>query len=244
MSRIRLARLVPLALLLAPLAFAQTAFAQSGPLMLPGDATLLQVSAHGESHRTPDVAAISAGVVVQNVDANAAMRDNANRMSAVVAALKKAGVADRDIQTSRIDLNPQYKYENNQPPTITGYQASNTVNVRLREIGKVGEVLDVLVKQGANQINGPSFSVDKPDAAMDEARADAIKHAQARADLYATATGLKVRRIVSISESGESAMPPPRPMVFAAKMADASTPVAAGENTLSVDLNVVFELGR
>ena len=243
MLRIRLVRLAPLALLLAPLAFAQNAFAQSGPPMLPGDATLLQVSAHGESHRTPDIAAISAGVVVQNTDANTAMRDNANRMSAMVAALKKAGVADRDIQTSRIELNPQYKYENNQPPTITGYQASNTVNVRLREIGKVGDVLDALVKQGANQINGPAFSVDKPDAAMDEARTDAVKHAQARADLYAAATGLKVRRIISISESGEMA-PSPRPMLYAAKLAGASTPVAAGENTLSVDLNGVYELGR
>jgi uncharacterized protein YggE len=245
MSRTRLAFLAPIALLLAPLAFAQTAFAQSAPMMLPGDATLLQVSAHGESHRTPDVAAISAGVVVQNIDANTAMRENANRMSAVVAALKKAGIADRDIQTSRIDLIPQYKYNSNEPPTITGYQASNTVNVRLREIGKVGDVLDALVKQGANQINGPTFSVDKPDAAMDEARNDAVKHAQARADLYAAATGLKVRRIVSISESGETSMPPPRPMVMSmAKMADANTPVSAGENTLSVDLNVVYELGR
>jgi hypothetical protein len=226
-------------LLLSPLAFAQTATPT-----LPADATLLQVSAHGESHRTPDVAQISAGVVVQNTDANAAMRENANRMSAVVAALKKAGVADRDIQTSRIDLNPQYNYNNNQPPTITGYQASNTVNVRLREIAKTGDVLDALVKQGANQINGPTFSVDKPDAAMDEARKDAITHAQERADLYAAATGLRVRRIVSISESGENSAPPPRPMMAMAKTADAGTPVAAGENTLGVDLNVVYELGR
>jgi uncharacterized protein YggE len=100
------------------------------------------------------------------------------------------------------------------------------------------------VKQGANRIDGPSFSVDKPDAAMDEARNDAVQHAQARAALYAIATGLKVRRIVSITESGGTVAPPPRPMVFMAKTADAGTPVAAGENTLSVDLNVVFELGR
>lgn len=239
MSSIHFVRLAPLALLLAP-----HAFAQNQPLMLPGDATLLQISTHGESHRTPDVAAISAGVVTQNADANAAMRDNANRMSAVVAALKKTGVADRDIQTSSISLNPQYNYNNNQPPTITGYQASNTVNVRLREIGKAGDVLDTLVKQGANQINGPVFSVDKPEAAMDEARTNAVQQARARADLYAAATGLKVRRIVSMSESGEM-QPQPRPMMMRAqKMADASTPVAAGENTLGVDLNVVYELGR
>jgi uncharacterized protein YggE len=238
MSRIHLARLAPFALL-----FSSLAFAQAAPMMLPGDATLLQISAHGESHRTPDVAEISAGVVTQSADANAAMRDNANRMSAVVGALKKAGVAERDIQTSSISLSPQYKYGENQPPTITGYQANNTVNVRLREIGKVGDVLDALVKQGANQINGPTFSVDKPDAAMDEARREAVKQARARADLYADAAGLKVRRIVSLSESGEMA-PRPRPMMMAMKSADASTPVAAGENTLGIDLNVVFELGR
>jgi uncharacterized protein YggE len=239
MSRI-IRRFVPLVLLLSPLAFAQTA-----PLMLPGDGTLLQVSAHGETHRAPDVAQISAGVVTQNVDANAAMQANAQRMSAVIASLKKAGVADRDIQTSSISLSPQYKYGENQPPTITGYQASNTVNVRLRELGKAGDVLDALVKQGANQINGPTFTLDKPEVAMDEARNDAVRNAQARANLYAAATGLKVRRIVSISESGE--MQPPRPIMMMARGAlkmDESTPVAAGENTIGVDLNVVYELGR
>ena len=239
MIRIRSSLLVPLALLLAPFAVAQNT-----PPMLPGDATLLQIEAHGESHRTPDVATISAGVVTQDADANAAMRENANRMGAVVTALKKAGVADRDIQTSRIDLSPQYNYANNQPPKITGYQASNTVNVRLREMGRIGDVLDALVKQGANRIDGPSFGVDKPDAAMDEARNDAVKHAQDRAALYAAATGLKVRRIVSITESGGNVMPPPRPYMAMAKTADAGTPIAAGENTISVDLNVVFELGR
>ncbi|MEO8743277.1 MAG: SIMPL domain-containing protein [Lysobacteraceae bacterium] len=215
--------------------------------MLPGDATLLQISAHGESHRTPDVATISAGVVTQDKDAKVAMSDNANRMNAVIAALKRAGVADRDLQTSSISLNPQYNYNsgssNNEPPTITSYQASNTVNVRLRDIGKVGDVLDALVKQGANQINGPTFNVDKPDAAMDEARTDAVKQAQARAALYASATGIKVRRIVSISESGEAAAPQPRMMLARANKAS-GTPIAAGESTLAVDLNVVFELGR
>ena len=239
MSRIRLARLAPLALLLSPLAVAQTA-----PMMLPGDGTLLQVSAHGESHRTPDVAEMSAGVVTQNADANTAMRENANRMAAVVAALKKAGVADRDIQTSSIGLSPQYNYRENQPPTITGYQASNTVNLRLRELGKAGDELDALVKQGANQINGPTFTLDKPDAAMDEARTNAVNNAQTRANLYATATGLKVRRIVSMSESGEM-QPQPRPMMMLARADKAeSTPIAAGENTIGVDLNVVYELGR
>lgn len=243
MSRTR-----PVLIALAALAFTAPVFAQNAsqphPSALPGDATLLQIEAHGESHRTPDMATISAGVVTQNPDANAAMRENAARMGAVVAALKHTGVAERDIQTSRIDLNPQYAYANNQPPKINGYQASNTVNVRLRDMARVGDVLDALVKQGANRIDGPAFSVDKPDAALDEARTDAIRQAQARAALYAAATGLKVRRIVSITESGGAQMPPPRPVMFMAKTADAGTPVATGENTLTVDLNVSFELGH
>lgn len=240
MSRVRLALLAPIALFFVPFAFAQ-----STPLMLPGNGTLLQLSAHGETHRAPDVAEISAGVVIQNLDANAALRANAQRMTAVVAALKQAGVADRDIQTASLSLQPQYDYRDNQPH-ITGYQASNTVNVRLRDLAKTGDVVDALVKQGANQINGPTFSVDKPEAAMDEARTAAIKQARSRADLYATATGLKVRRIVSISEGSD--MGQPRPMMMMAKASDSSapgsTPIAVGENTLGVDVNVVFELGQ
>ena len=240
MRRIHLALIALIALLCAPLAFGQGA-----PMLLPGNGTLLQVNAHGETHRTPDVAEISAGVVTQNLNANTALRADAERMTAVVAALKQSGVAERDIQTSSINLQPQYDYRDNKP-RITGYQVTNTVNVRLRELAKTGDVLDALVKQGANQINGPTFSVDKPEAAMDEARTAAITQARSRADLYASATGLKVRRIVSISEGGDMGQPRPLMMLAMAsdKMAAAPTPIAVGENTLGVDVNVVFELGQ
>ncbi|HTA66284.1 MAG TPA: SIMPL domain-containing protein [Xanthomonadaceae bacterium] len=233
--------IAPLALLLSPLAFAQTA-----PL-LPPDATQLDVSAHGESTRTPNLARVSAGVITQNSDASSAMRTNAQRMSAVIAALMQAGVAERDIQTSNVNLQPQYKYAQNQKPAITGYQVVNLVNVRLRDLARVGDVLNALAAQGANSINGPVFTIDKPDAAMDEARNDAIRHAQERAELYAAATGLKVRRIVSISESG-GMYQPQRAMMMAmpapAIAGAVSTPVAAGEDTIGVDVNVVYELGR
>jgi len=233
--------IAPLALLLSPLAFAQTA-----PL-LPPDATQLDVSAHGESTRTPNLARVSAGVITQNSDASSAMRTNAQRMSAVIAALMQAGVAERDIQTSNVNLQPQYKYAQNQKPAITGYQVVNLVNVRLRDLARVGDVLNALAAQGANSINGPVFTIDKPDAAMDEARNDAIRHAQERAELYAAATGLKVRRIVSISESG-GMYQPQRAMMMAmpapAIAGAVSTPVAAGEDTIGVDFNVVYELGR
>jgi uncharacterized protein YggE len=226
-----------------------TAFSQpqaSAGYAMSVDGTLLSVSASADAKRVPDVASISTGVVTQAVDANAAMRANAVQMDKVMAAIRAAGIAERDIQTSGINLNPQYKYVENAPPTITGYQASNTVNVKVRDLSKLGKVLDTLVAQGANQVNGPSFEVDKPDEAYDEARVGALKKAQARAQTYADALGLKVRRIVSISEGGASF---PRPMPLARAMAaDAvmskETSVAPGETTLSVNLDVVFELGR
>ena len=124
-------RIAPVALLISSLAFAQPV-----PPPLPADATLLQVSAHGETTRAPDLAQFSAGVVTQNLDANAAMRANAQRMSAVIAALRQAGVAERDVQTSNISVEPQYREGTNVKPTITGYQVSNTVNVRLHDLAK------------------------------------------------------------------------------------------------------------
>ncbi|MGV8944563.1 SIMPL domain-containing protein [Thermomonas sp.] len=213
---------------------------------MPADGSLLSVSVSADAKRVPDVANISTGVLTQAADANTAMRANAVQMDKVMKAIRAAGIAERDIQTSGINLNPQYNYKDNAPPTITGYQASNTVSVTVRDLSKLGKVLDTLVEQGANQVNGPSFEVDKPDEAYDEARVGALKKAQARATTYADALGLKVRRIVSISEGGSS-MPRPMPEMRA-MAADAGmakeTSVAPGETTLSVNLDVVFELGR
>ena len=210
------------------------------------DSTLLSVSATAEASRVPDIATISTGVVTQAADANAAMRANAQQMDKVREAIKAAGIADRDVQTSGINLHPQYRYAENQPPTITGYQATNTVNVKVRDLTKLGKVLDAFVASGANQVNGPSFEIDKPDEAYDEARLAALKKAQARARTYADALGLQVRRIVSVSEGGGS-LPRPMPMMRAmatdAGMAK-ETSVSPGETTLSVSIDVVFELGR
>jgi len=207
--------------------------------------TLLSVSATAEASRTPDIATISTGVVTQAADANAAMRDNAVQMDRMLAALRAAGIAPRDIQTSGINLNPQYKYAENQPPAIVGYQASNTVNVKVRELAKLGKVLDALVAQGANQINGPSFGIDQPEAAMEEARLAAVKKAQAQAQTYARALGLQVKRIVSISEGGAS-LPRPVPMMraMAADAGFKETAVAPGESSVSVSVEMVFELGQ
>jgi len=237
-------------LLAAALAFGVTTMAacaqdNTAGYTVPADATLLSVSAQAEAKRVPDVATISAGVVTQAADANAAMRANAVQMDKVMAAIKAAGIAERDIQTSGINLNPQYKYVENQEPTITGYQANNTVNLKVRDIGKLGKVLDALVASGANQVNGPSFEIDQPEEAYDEARRGALEKAQARAAMYAKTLGVRVRRIVSISEGAGFQPPRPMPMMAMARgKAEMDTAVSPGETTLSANLDVVFELGR
>ena len=210
----------------------------------PISGTMLEVSAQGETRRTPDIATINAGVVTQAADAATAMRENATRMDRVVAALKRAGIADRDIRTANISLSPQYRYANNEPPVITGYQASNSVTVRFRDIARSGAVLDALVATGANQINGPELGLDNPAAALDEARVDAVAKARARAEIYARAAGLRVKRILSITESAFE-MPPPRPVLMRAMDSAEAAPaskILPGEQSLNVNLSVRFEL--
>lgn len=206
--------------------------------------TRLDINATGEVTRVPDLAIISAGVVTRASKASAALQQAATRMDRVRAALKRAGVADRDIQTSNINLNPEYSYENNQAPRLTGYSATNQLSVRFRDIGNAGAILDALVAEGANQINGPTLTIDKPEAALDEARSRAVASGRARAELYARALGLRIVRVVSVSESGGNyAPPPPMPVMMArAEGAQADTKIDPGEQKLQVNLAMTFEL--
>lgn len=233
--------------LLAPLLLlaAVPAFAQMTQPTVGVNGTLLNVSSNAEATRIPDVARISAGVVTQAVDSNSALRANAQQMDKVMAAVKKSGIAERDVQTSGVNLNPQYKYEDNKAPQIVGYQASNTVNIKVRDISKLGQVLDTLAAQGANQINGPMFSIDQPEPVYDQARMDALKKAQVRAETYAKALNLRVVRIVSIDETNNGGFQPMAVLSAAPRAAkEFNSPISPGETTLSVTLNVVFELGR
>ena len=204
--------------------------------------TRLDVNATGEVTRVPDVAVISAGVVSRSPTATAALQDSAERMQRVLAALKRANIEDRDIQTSNVSLNPEYRYPENQAPQLVGYTASNTVTIRFRDLRNSGKILDALVAQGANQINGPSLVVDKPEAALDEARSKAIAIGRSRADLYARSLGMRVVRIVSINESGGYYAPPPPPPMAVMEMARASTKIEPGEQKLQVNLAMTFEL--
>lgn len=206
--------------------------------------TRLDIVATGEVARIPDIARISAGVVTQASSATAAIAQNARQMESVRGALRRAGIADRDIQTSQISLNPEYRYVENQPPVLTGYRASNEVSVRFRDIANTGKILDALVAEGANQINGPMLGLDKPEQALDEARASALKTAQARADMYARSLGRRVRRIVSISEAGAQYQPIPRPMMAMSRAMGevAQSKIDPGEQVVAVSLSVSFEL--
>lgn len=227
------------ALMLAVAVLPSTAMAQQITQTIAG--TRLDISATGEVTRVPDVAIVSAGVVSRSASASGALQDTANRMSQVLAALKRAGVADRDIQTSNVSLNPEYRYPENQSPQLVGYTASNNVTVRFRDIRSSGKILDALVTVGANQINGPTLTVDKPESALDEARAKAVAIGRARAELYAHSLGLRVVRIVSVNESGGYAVPPPVPMMMAqARKADTS--IEAGQQKLQVNVAMTFEL--
>lgn len=213
-----------------------------GP-MLQG--TRLDIVATGEVTRVPDIARIGAGVVTQGASAVAALSANGAQMNRVVAALRRAGVAERDIQTSAVNLSPNYRYVENQPPVLTGYQASNQVTIRFRDIARSGTILDTLVREGANQINGPNLEIDKPAPALDEARVLAVRMARARAEIYAKAAGMQVVRILSISESGgDYRPPPPAPMQTSmrAMSADMQTKVEPGEQAVQVSVSVSFEL--
>jgi uncharacterized protein YggE len=245
-----LMRAAALGLVLTATAAAPAALAQAAPPAADTmfRATTLNLSAYGETKVAPDMATITLGVMTEGKTAAEAMQANATRMSAVMASLRKAGIADKDIQTSNLNLSPQYKYQENQPPLLVGYQASNNVTITVHDLKKLGAAVDASVNAGANQVHGISFGLDDPSAAENAAREAAVKALGAKADLYAKATGYKVSRLVSLSEGGGYTPQPPMPMaMYAAKrgeMADAGTSVSGGELKVRIDISGLYELTR
>jgi hypothetical protein len=234
------------ALLACAAAPAGAAFAQNVPVAVPAlDGTRLDVVATGEVTRVPDIARISSGVVTTAPTASAALEQNARQMASVRAALRRAGVADRDIQTSAINLFPDYRQDEKGmgTPQIVAYRASNELTVKFRDIANAGRILDALVAQGANQINGPMLAIDRPEAALDEARVKALANARTRAELYAKALGKRVGRVLAVSEAGANYGGPVAMMRRGMAMGEsASTQVEPGEQVLAVSLSVSFEL--
>lgn len=204
----------------------------------------ITVQGEGESRAAPDQAQLSAGVTTTAATADMALADNARKMTAVFAALNRLGVPDRAIQTSNFSVSPQYPPYNQNATglqRIIGYQVSNQVDVTLDDTKKLGPALDTLVTAGANQINSVSFSIKNANALEAMAREAAIADARTRAQTYAKAAGVSVGAVIAIQEgSGEA----PRPVyrVMAAPMAGAATPTAAGEQSVTASVTVVFEL--
>lgn len=224
----------------APAALAQDAAASDAMFR----ATTLNLSAYGETKIAPDMATISLGVSTQAATAQEATAANARQMSAVMASLQKAGIAGKDIQTSNLSLNPQYRYQQDQAPELIGYQASNQVTVTVHDLKKLGAAVDATVAAGANQVQGINFGLEDSTEAENAARLAAVKALAAKAELYAKATGHRVARLVTLSEGGTVSPRPPMPMVaFAAARMKEDTSVAPGELTVRVDVSGLYELG-
>ncbi len=227
----------------SPLALAQSAPAAAADSVFR--ATTLDLSAYGEIKAAPDMATITLGVTTEAGTAVEAMRANAARMSAVTAALKRGGIAAKDIQTSGLNLNPQYAYEQNQPPKLTGYQASNLVTVTVHDLDRLGQAVDATVGAGANQIHGIAFGIDNRTPVENAAREAAVRALAAKAELYARATGHRIVRLVSLGEGAASyPIPRPMPMMAEARSFKADTPVSPGELTVRIDITGLYELSK
>ena len=222
--------------------------ALSAPAAFAGETKMprtISLAGHGEARVAPDLAIVTVGVVKQAATASEALAANTAAMTAVMDALKAAGIENKDIQTSNFMVAARYDYnENTQPPKLIGYEVANTVTVAVRKIAALGGLLDTLVSAGSNQINGVNFQVSQPDAVLDGARKRATEDATRKAKLYTAAMQLQLGTVLSISEGVSFA--PPAPMMMknlrgAADMA-ADVPIAGGEQTLSIDVNITWEI--
>ena len=205
----------------------------------------LAVSGQGEVRGTPDQAVLSSGVTTTATTAASALAENAQKMDAVFATLKRLGVAEKAIQTSNFSVSPQYPpYNDNTARTqhIVGYQVSNQVTVTLDDTRKLGPTLDALVAAGSNQINSVSFSIKDPATLLTKARELAVADAMARAQTYAKAAGVTLGPILSIQE-GDAESPRPLYNVMAVGAARAApTPMAPGEQSVTASVTVIFQI--
>ena len=231
--------------LLASATLASPAAAAEVQIQATGPVVELSVSETVDSR--PDIATVYAGVSTRAQTAVAAMQQNAQKMTAVVARIKALGVAEDDIQTSGINLSPQYDYNQaTQSQVFRGYVASNRVSVKLRKVADTGRALDALVAAGANDIGGPDFSVDDDTSYRAEARRNALTRAQAQAVEYARLAGYSGARLLEIDESVSGAQPPmPLMRAYKDEVAQAaSTPVQPGVVGTVVNVTVKYELTR
>ncbi len=219
-----------------------TAMAQA-----PGEPSIrppsITVTGTGEVYAKPDFAQVQVGVVTEGATAAEALRKNNEAMSQLIVLIRKRGIEDRDVQTTQFNVTPRYKYDKAQqePPKIAGYQVTNEVHVKVRDMTRLGAFLDETVSSGANQVRGISFGVAEPARLMDEARRKAMADAQRRAQVYAEAAGVKIGKPIRISEQ-PSARPGPYPVARMEAAAVSSVPVAPGEQTFTVNVTVSYAI--
>ncbi len=209
--------------------FAGPALAADKLLTVTGDATV---------NVAPDTAVIRIGVTTTAKTAREASEGNARQATAVLAAIKESGIGDRDVQTSRLSLQPQYDQSKAGPARLLGFQVTNQLTVKFHDIAKLPGFLDRAIAAGANEMSGIEFIVSEQSKLLDQARDDAVADARRKAELYAKAAGVKVGQVVTISEEGPNG--PPRPMVQA--MRAGAVPVAPGEQTLRASVTVSFAI--
>jgi uncharacterized protein YggE len=205
------------------------------------DPHTITMAGHGEVKGAPDQAQITTGVTTQAPTAAAALAANTGRMRGLFDTLAKAGIPARNIQTVNFSVSPQYTNSGpNQPSRVTGYQVTNQVAVQIDDIAKVGATLDALVTVGSNDMNGIAFSIKQPAPLLEQARTLAVADARARAETYARAAGVTLGPVLSISEGGGEV----RPVRMAPMMmkAMAPVPVAAGEESVTADVSLVWEI--
>jgi uncharacterized protein YggE len=207
------------------------------PLASLATEKLVTVTGEATIAVAPDSAMIRIGVSSQDKTAREASDANARQMTAVLAAIKSNSIADRDIQTSRLSLQPQYDPNKSGTARLTGFQATNQVTVRIRDIGNLAPVLDSAISAGANEMSGIEFIVSEQSKLLDRARDDAIADAHRKAERYAKAAGSRLGHVVAISEEGSS--PPPRPMQA---LRAGAVPISPGEQTLRAAVTVSYEL--
>ena len=203
----------------------------------------ISVSGTGRIFLTPDIADLRLGVTTTAKTVEEARAANATLMTAVISALKGLGVADRDVQTTTLSLGPVYDYSTNtNPPRLTGYTLTNVVAVTIRDLDVAGDVIDATMAAGATTLDSITFRVADQTAAEKEAREAAMREARAKAQTLATAAGVSIDGVASISET---VAPIPYPVYYgaAAVLRDAVTPVEAGTNEVSVTVAVVYVIG-
>ena len=222
--------------------------AQAAEVQIQSQGPVVELSVSESVDAKPDIVDIGAGVTSQASTAVEAMRINAREMNAVIDRIKALGIKDKDIQTTGINLSAQYDYDQSTSRQVfRGYQASNRVNVTLREVPRAGEVLDALVAAGATDINGPNFSLDDDTGARAQARKAAFEKARAQAEEYARWSGFSGVRLLEINESVAAGPPMPYAQSAERKMMDvnaAPTPVEPGLVGTMVSLTVKFEMTR